>query len=116
MSEKLFYSLKINLIELGIKENKLPDLEKYLEKNKGNIIFIKNFISKFELTKKEGEDILIFLLKNNILEIIYRVRYNSDYWDFYNIREIPREIEVGDTIITNILEKTIILFRVKENE
>lgn len=108
--------MKINLIELGIKENKLPDLEKYLEKNKGNIIFIKSFISKFELTKKEGEDILIFLLKNNILEIIYRVRYNSDYWDFYNIREIPREIEVGDTIITNILEKTIILFRVKENE
>lgn len=112
----LFYSLKKNLIELGIKENKLPDLEKYLKNNRGNIIFFKNFISKFNLTKEEGKNVLSFLLDKGILEIMYRLIYESNYWDFYNIREIPSEIEVGDIIISDVFNKLIILFKVKENE
>lgn len=99
---------------MGVHETKLPDLEKYLEKNRGNIIFFKNFIYKFELTKEEGKNILSELLKNGILDIIYRVRYNSEYWDFTNIRDIPKVIETGDIVITDVLEKTFVLFKVKE--
>lgn len=116
MLEKSFYNLKDNLIKLGLKDNDFSNLEKYLIKKEGEIIFPDVFLKRFNLDYETTKEILLFLSKEKVLSIMYRLKVDQYYWDYDILSDIPKEIEVNDKIIEDVLERVYILFKVKSNE
>lgn len=104
--------MKDNLIKLGMKENDIPNLEKYLFSKKLTIIFPDTFSKKFDLNYEETKKILFFLVEEKIIFLMYRVKIDSYYWDYDDLSSIPAEIEIDDKVVDNILERTYILFKV----
>lgn len=104
--------MKDNLITLGIKKNDIPKLEKYLSTKNKKIIFPDVFARKFQLDKISTKKILIFLLEQNIISLLYRVKVDSYYWDYRTLADIPKVIDIDDRLIEDVLERTYILFEV----
>lgn len=99
---------------LQIQEAKISELDKMLKEKKGKILFPEILAKKIEISYSESQKILFLLEKNKITEFIFRVEIpeKETFKDYTNLAHIPEELEIGNEIITNLLERTYVLFKV----
>lgn len=108
-------NLKKNLINLGIAENKISLLESYISSKKRNtIIFPEVLARNVDISYQTSMKILLFLSKEKFIKRFYRIEIpeKNDHLDFNKIKEIPDEIELENCLITNVWDRTYVLFKV----
>lgn len=106
--------MKNNLIAQQIQEAQIVELNKLLIEKRGKIIFPEILAKRININYSKAQEILFKLEKSKITKFIFRVEIHETgfFNDYESLSDIPEELEIEDEIISNLLERTYVLFKV----